>query len=112
MMMGGGGMGGQKPPAANAAPVLSLDADGNARVADNVRRVGGKTFFRRGDHWVDETVTPEQEAHAKPIEQFSDAYFDLARGQTAELNQYLTFEEPVTINLGGQTYKIQRPKSN
>jgi Ca-activated chloride channel family protein len=122
-LVGGGGLGGQasmfgagmsaaKAPAANAAPVLSLDADGNAQVVGNVRRVGGKTFFRRGSRWVDETVTPEQEAKAQTIEQFSDAYFELARKQSADLNQYLTFEEPVTINLGGQTYKIERPKSN
>jgi hypothetical protein len=26
------------------------------------------------------------------------------------MNQYLTFEEPVTVLLGGEVYKIDRPK--
>lgn len=112
--MGGGfgGMAGMKarPPAANAAPIVARDALGRARVVENVRHVGNKTFFRKGDRWVDATVTPELEANAITIEQFSDAYFDLARKQGAEQNQYLTFEEPVTVNLDGQVYKIDRPR--
>jgi Ca-activated chloride channel family protein len=97
-------------PAANAAVVYAEDAEGRVQVAENVRRVGSKTFFKRGERWVDATVTAEQEKHAQTLEQFSDGYFELARKQTAELNQYLTFEEPVTVNLGSQTFKIDRPK--
>ena len=97
-------------PAANAVAVYAEDGQGRIQVADNVRRVGGKTFFKRGERWVDSTVTAEQEKNAQTLEQFSDGYFELARKQTAELNQYLTFEEPVTVNLGSQTFKIDRPK--
>ncbi len=106
--MGGIGRG----PASNAAPVVTRDAQGNVQVVGNVRRVGGKTFFRKGERWVDASVTPEMEARAITIEQFSDAYFDLARKQDAESNQYLTFEGPVTVNLGGQVYRIDRPRQN
>ncbi|HEU5116424.1 MAG TPA: VWA domain-containing protein, partial [Isosphaeraceae bacterium] len=96
-------------PAANAQAVAAQDAEGEVRVVETVRRVGQKTFFRKNDRWVDSSVTPEMEAKAITIEQFSDRYFDLARSQSAELNQYLTFEEPVTVNLAGQVYKINRP---
>jgi Ca-activated chloride channel family protein len=99
-----------RAPAANAAPVIAEDAEGQARVVGSVRRIGDKTFFRRGERWVDATVTPEQEAKARRIRQFSDDYFELARKQSAEMNQYLTFEEPVTVNLDGATYTIERPE--
>jgi Ca-activated chloride channel family protein len=99
-----------KAPAANAAPVLAQDEQGNTTVVANVRRVGDKTFFKRGERWVDSTVTPELEAKSITIEQFSDGYFELAKKQSSDMNQYLTFEEPVTVNLNGQVYKIDRPK--
>jgi Ca-activated chloride channel family protein len=128
--IGGGGLGGQAgfvpatngliaptdaanlaaKPAANAVAVYAEDAQGRVQMAENVRRVGSKTFFKRGERWIDSTVSADQEKNAQTLEQFSDGYFELARKQTAELNQYLTFEEPVTVNLAGQTYKIDRPK--
>jgi Ca-activated chloride channel family protein len=111
--MGGTAAAGATPalnaPAANAAIVVAEDYDGTARVVESVRRVGDKTFFKRGSRWVDSTVTPELEAKAITIEQFSDGYFELSRKQSATMNQYLTFEEPVTVNLAGQVYKIDRP---
>ena len=96
-------------PAANAVSVLTEDAEGRVQVASTVRRVGSKTFYKRGKRWVDASVTDEQDQAAQVIEQFSEKYFELARNQTQELNQYLTFEEPVTVNLGSVTYKIDRP---
>jgi Ca-activated chloride channel family protein len=113
--VGGGGLGGQptRPtpaPALNASPVVAHDLNGRAEVAANVRKVGDKTFFHRGDTWIDSTVTAEQEESARRVEQFSDAYFDLARKQGHEQNQYLTFEEPVVVNLDGVTYRIDRPR--
>ena len=79
--------------------------------ADNVRKVGTKTFYRKVDRWIDSEVKPEEDAQAIVVEQFSDEFFKLARGQTAEMNQYLTFEEPVTVALAGQVYRIEPPKA-
>ena len=45
------------------------------------------------------------------IRQFSDEFFNLARSQSAELNQYLTFTEPVTIKLAGTVYRIDPAES-
>ncbi len=74
-----------------------------------VRQVGNKTFFRKGDRWVDSDVKPEDEAKAIVIRQYSDEFFKLARNQSAGLNQYLAFEEPVTVNLEGRVYRFEPP---
>jgi Ca-activated chloride channel family protein len=114
VQQGMGGMGAMGPMTKPAAPnvVAFKDAQGNDQVAATVRTQGKKTFYRRGDHWVDAEVKPADEAKAVVIEQFSDDYFKLARAQDAESNQYLTFEEPVTVNLEGKIYRIEPPKNS
>jgi Ca-activated chloride channel family protein len=101
--MGGGmgGMGGRMMGRAEAK------AEG---FAANVRQVGGKTFYRKAERWVDSEVKPEDDAKAKTVEQFSDEFFKIARAQSAEMNQYMAFDEPVTVNLAGQVYRFDPPK--
>ena len=77
----------------------------------SVRNLGAKTFYRKGDRWVDSQVKPEEDAKAIVLEQFSDEFFKLARDQSAEQNQYLTFEEPVTVLIAGKVYRIEPPKA-
>ena len=101
--MGGAGGGMRGGPGGLAT---MQDTEGNAIAVATVRHLGGKTFYRKGDRWVDSTVKPEDEAKSIPLIQFSDEFFKLARTQTAELNQYLTFDDAVTVNLGNQTYRI------
>jgi hypothetical protein len=36
----------------------------------------------------------------------TDAYFQLARTQKAEFNQYLSQTEPVTVRLDGKVYHV------
>ncbi|MDR3632917.1 MAG: VIT domain-containing protein [Isosphaeraceae bacterium] len=104
--MMGGGSGGNVP----ALGVAVEDASGNKSVVGTVRQIGSKTFYRKGDRWVDSTVTPDEEAKATAVAQFSDAFFVIARAQKAELNQYLTFDEPVTVNLDGKVYRFEQAK--
>jgi Ca-activated chloride channel family protein len=94
------GMPGLKPA---AEPARSLES--------NVRQVGSKTFFRKANRWVDAEVKAEDEAKAIVIEQFSEPFFQLAREQTSSRNQYFSFEEPVTVELGGKIYRIEPPKA-
>ncbi|AGA26181.1 VIT domain-containing protein [Singulisphaera acidiphila] len=82
------------------------EADGRP----SVRQVGAKTFYYKNQHWIDSTVKPEDDAKATVIEQFSDAFFRLAESQKTELNQYLTFDEPVTVELDGQIYRFELAK--
>jgi Ca-activated chloride channel homolog len=117
----GGGMGGQpaarhsqfaapSPHSQFAAPGI---ANGQWKPAEqNVRQVGGKTFYRKANRWVDAEVKPEDDAKAKSVEQFSDEFFRIARSQSAEMNQYMAMDEPVTVNLGGQVYKFDPPKAS
>jgi Ca-activated chloride channel family protein len=90
---------------------LAKDIEGNDLAVSTVRQLGKKTFNRKNDRWVDAEVKPEDEAKAVVIEQFSDAFFTLARAQSSEANQYLTFNEPVTVKLGGQVYRIELAKN-
>jgi Ca-activated chloride channel family protein len=76
-----------------------------------VRNLGVKTFYRKGDRWVDSEVKPEEDAKAIVLEQFSDEFFKLARSQSAEQNQYFTFEEPVTVRISGKVYRVDPPKA-
>ena len=84
------------------------DATREAKAAEqNVRNIGNRTFFRRGNQWVDSQVTKMQEGQARRIKQFSDEYFALARTHGRELSQYLVFDEPVLLNVGQQAYLIE-----
>jgi Ca-activated chloride channel family protein len=73
-------------------------------VAANCRQIGRKTFFERDKRLVDSSVTAEQEKAAKKIERYSPEYFDLIERYGKQVTQYLALDEPVVINLGGETY--------
>ena len=107
---------------ASRTPIVNSSAPGVANfestaraagkpVASSVRNLGVKTFYRKADRWVDSEVKPEDDAKAVVVEQFSEAFFQLARGQSAEQNQYFTFEEPVTVRIDGKVYRVDPPKS-
>jgi Ca-activated chloride channel family protein len=93
---------------APAAAPPARETEQLARVArETVRQVGAKTFYFKEKHWIDSSVKPEEDAKAKLIRQFSDEFFRLARTQSAEWNQYLTFSEPVTLRLADGVYRIE-----
>ena len=87
--------------------LANFQAEGKDQaVQAKVRQIGSKTFYFKENRWIDSTVLPEEDAKARRIRQFSDDFFKLARSQSAELNQYLTFSEPVTIKLADTVYRI------
>jgi Ca-activated chloride channel family protein len=75
--------------------------------ADKVQQVGQKAFFKKDQGWQDSTVTAEQAKNALRIKQFSKEYFDLAESHGGAMAQYMAFREPLLVNLGGQTYRIE-----
>jgi Ca-activated chloride channel family protein len=83
------------------------DAEGRDAASATVRRVGAKTFYFKDDGWIDSAVGPEELGKAVVLKQFSDDFFKLARAQTAEQNQYLTFEDRVTVKLAGTVYRVE-----
>ena len=93
--------------AAKATPELLGRTAKGEKSEPAVRRIGSKTFYFKDKRWLDAEVTPEEDAQAKVVRQFSDAFFALARSQGSELNQYLTFDEPVTVKLDSVVYRIE-----
>ena len=53
-----------------------------------VRQIGAKTFYWKNNRWVDSTVHPDEDAKANTVTQLTEEYFQLARTQKAEYNQY------------------------
>lgn len=107
---GAGGAAGASLHALPGAQVVRKDAEGRSVLVETVRTVGGKTFFKRDNRWVDSDLKDGEEAKAIVIEQFSEAYFRLAERQSAEANQFLAFTEPVVVKLEGKIYRIETPK--
>jgi Ca-activated chloride channel homolog len=114
--MMGGGMGGmaagtvmrqRRAPGVAAAPATGMATAESQSPEASVRRIGSKTFYYKDQRWVDSAVKPEEDAKAKIVRQFSDAFFALARSQASDLNQYLTFTEPVTVKLDSVVYRIE-----
>lgn len=91
------------------AQVIYRDEDDRIVAVRNVQQVGNKTFYRRGQAWIDSTVTDADQKQAVRVVQFSDEYFALASRNGRELAQYLAWDEPVYVNLAGQVYQIDPP---
>ena len=109
----GGSMGGLGGPMAQSVGRSNGAASADPMGADpatKIRRVGTKTFYRKSGRWVDAAVKPEDDVKAITVEQFGDAFFKLAAQQTADQNQFLAFDEPVTVRIAGQVYRIDPPK--
>lgn len=85
------------------------DAD---KVAQNVRQIGRKAFYRHGDRWVDSAVTPELEKKTVKVNRFSPEYFELIDKYGKDAAKYLATDEPITVELGGQAYEILEATSN
>jgi Ca-activated chloride channel homolog len=115
--VGGGGFGGAQPGEAHDLDSLEMLSETNGRgvmyydakadkqvIARSVIAVGRKTLFRRGDRWVDSTVTEDEEKSAKAIERYSREYFDLVTRHGKHVAQYLAIEDPVVIKLDGTVY--------
>lgn len=87
--------------------------DGQVELVESVRQVGNKTFYRKGGAWIDSVLADKDEetlGKAMVVEQFSDEFFALLDEQNADDAKYFTFDEPVTIALGGKIVRIVPPK--
>jgi Ca-activated chloride channel family protein len=100
------------PVSGGAGSSLAYDAydaaerEEQVKAAQNVLQLGRKTFYRRGNGWVDSSVSPEQEKNARKIERFSAAYFNLVEQHGKDVAKYLSIEGPVTCVLDGQAYSF------
>jgi len=92
-------------PAAPAARFRAADKDEEV-VVNTVKTIGTKTFFYRGDRWVDSSLSEEEIKDAKSIERFSDAYFDLVTKHGEDAAKYLALEGKVVLRLDDQVYEF------
>jgi Ca-activated chloride channel homolog len=117
---GGRGRAGQGGMASNSSTVTAPAAaafggvtdakDDVEKVAENVRQIGRKAFYRQGNRWVDSAVSADKEKSEKPaikVQRFSAEYFDLIDKYGRDAAKYLANDEPVTVELGGQVYEIE-----
>ena len=89
-----------------AAAEAEGESDFEDSLSSTVVQVGQKSFFRKKGIWQDSSVKEEDEKKATLIVQFSKEYFDLAASHGGKLAKYLVFDEPVVMNLEGNTYRI------
>jgi Ca-activated chloride channel homolog len=75
-----------------------------AKITENVRSIGRKVFYRRNGNWVDSAVPADQEKKPIKIERYSKEYFDLIDKFGRDVAKYLTFDDPVVIELEGKAY--------
>lgn len=97
----------QAAAASRAVAGAAADVDSEESTVTNgqiVQTVGRKAFYKRGDRWIDSTVTEEQEKKLIRIERYSEDYFDLVEKHGKEVAQYLAMDEPVVIQIDGQAY--------
>ena len=86
--------------------ILGGRKDEAKKAAENVRQIGDKAFYRRGDRWVDSAITSELEKRTTKIKRFSPEYFELIDVYGTAATKYLASDEPITVELGGKVYEI------
>jgi len=73
---------------------------------NTVQNVGAKTFYLRGDRWVDSALQPAQQKKVQRVARYSKDYFDLVQRHGRDAAQYLAIQGKVTVVLDGQAYEF------
>ena len=64
-----------------------FDKEGNAVAVDRIQNIGTRTFYQRGNQWVDNLAEGQKNIKTIQIKQFSNAHFKLLAAYP-ELNKY------------------------
>ena len=78
--------------------------------AERVQRLAGRTLFFKGGQWRDSGLTEPQMKDPVTVEQFSDAWFKLAKEAGDKLAPLLALPEPTLVRIAGKTYLITPPQ--
>ncbi|GIW72436.1 MAG: hypothetical protein KatS3mg102_1978 [Planctomycetota bacterium] len=100
LVLGAGGRFAPSEPGAAAQAEAAAQA-----VAQLVRVVAGRTFYRDGEVWVEAALGPEAAASAEKIAYLSDAYFELLARQP-QAGVFLALGERVRFRLGSRVIEI------
>jgi Ca-activated chloride channel family protein len=80
-----------------------LDSSGKQKKVSEIIQVGNKTFFKKGDLWVDSEY--DTKLKTIKIQRFSPAYFELAR-RFPEFEKYLSLGDKVIFIFKGKVIEI------
>ena len=69
-------------------------------------QLGSRTFFYKGDRYIDSEASDEQIAKAVEMEQFSDEYFDLIRKLGERSKAFLAESTKLLVLIDGKAYLI------
>ncbi len=93
--------------------VRAYEADKKEK-ADSVRNVDNQTLYRRGNVWVADSAAKvdmdKDRDKIQTVHRYSDEYFKLVHGNTAEENRVMASQqanEELLVTLRGQTYNIK-----
>ena len=73
----------------------------------NILQIADRTFFRRGDRWVQSDLTEEAEKRAIRVRMFTNEFFALVNRYGRRLTQYLQTTEPMLVELDGKVYLFE-----
>lgn len=102
----GAGGGGFYYGRGRAMPALRNLEDDTPVAVTSVRHVGGKTFYRRDQRWVDSTLTEAQEKNVQKVERYSREYFDLLSKLGKDVGKYIASDEEIVVVVAGQAYSF------
>ncbi len=74
--------------------------------------LGGRTFERRGDVWVELTLADADLRKAKEVVLYSDAFFSIIKQLPAPVRAVFALDGPVYMRIGQTVYKFVEPKQN
>jgi Ca-activated chloride channel family protein len=86
----------------------SVDVDGKGIAISTMKNIGDKTFFLKDGKWIESTLDEEAQKNVVKIKAFSDDYFNLAKTNGADFNQYLGVGNNVVFNMNGKNYEIAK----
>ncbi len=106
---GAGGFGGSAPsaPAGQVPEALQGQIPGSPyylpqgtlqQALQRIRNIGERTFYRKGNQWIDSRYKPDEKLPLIQISAYSDAYFELLRRQP-KLRPYLSLGEEIILRL-------------
>ncbi len=75
-----------------------LSRDVLEQAPQRIRNIGERTFYRKGNQWIDSRYQPDEKLPLIQIEAYSDAYFELLRRQP-KLRPYLSLGEEIILRL-------------
>ena len=93
----------QELQSAPVVPDRYIDSSGKEKKVTEVKQVANKTFFKKGELWVDSQY--DDKLKTIKIQRFSPAYFELAR-RFPEFEKYLSLGDKVIFIFKGKVIEI------